>query len=122
MNPHSSSRPPRNWLLRRSSPDAHWIENSTSSATRSSELWGSGPSRRLKYRSKYVISGHHPRSWAIVGRDADHRQGPVLEEVGDRSHAVDAVRPVPLPDAVVQPEDRPRQQARIVLRYGALAH
>ena len=51
-------------------------------------------------------SGHHPRSLGTVGRDADHRQRPLLEEVGDRLQAMDAVRPVPLPDAVVEPEER----------------
>src|SRR5579859_3091280 len=61
MNARSSSRPPRIWALLRSGPADHWITNSTSSATSSSEEWGSGPSSAAKYRSKKLI-GASPRS------------------------------------------------------------
>src|SRR6185295_15510342 len=101
---------------------AHWIENSTSSATSSSELCGSDPSSRSKYRSKYVMSGHHPRSRDGFRCDADHRQSPAVEEVCNRSEPVDAVRPVPLPDAVVEPEERSAQQPRVAVGHRAGAH
>src|SRR5579872_1864088 len=55
MNERSSARPPRIWALLRSGPADHWITNSTSSATSSSEEWGSGPSRAAKYCSKKLI-------------------------------------------------------------------
>src|SRR5690349_23851602 len=110
MKPASSSRPPRNCVLRRSAAEAHWIENSTSSETRSSELCGSGPSRSSKYRSKYVTSGHHPRSYHAAAPGAHHRQGTTLEELAHGFQVVDAAGPVPLPDAVVEAEHRPGQQ------------
>ena len=44
----SSWRPPTNCRLARSLPSAHWIANSTSSATNSREECGSGPSRAAK--------------------------------------------------------------------------
>ena len=37
--------------------------------------------------------------------DADHGEDPLLEEVGDGLQCDGPVRPVPLPDAVVEPED-----------------
>src|SRR3954453_21138986 len=120
--PRSSSRPPRNCVLFRSMPEAHWIENATSSETRSSELCGSGPSRSSKYRSKYVTSRHHPRSDDSVGPGAHHRQGTTLEELGHRRELVDAIGPVPLPHAVAEAEHRPAQEPRVLLGQGARLH
>ena len=46
---------PADWRLRWSLAPAHWIENSTSSATSSKEENGSGPSSAGKYRSKKLM-------------------------------------------------------------------
>src|SRR5438445_12909831 len=56
MNARSSASPPTICRLLRSAPAAHWIANSTSSATSSSEEYGSRPSSAAKYRSKKLIS------------------------------------------------------------------
>src|SRR5689334_20012507 len=53
---------------------------------------------------------------------AEDRQLPADEEPADLAELQGAARPVPVPDAVVEAEHRPRQEARVVLGQEALLH
>ena len=55
-------------------------------------------------------------------RDAGDRQHASAEELGDGRQEQGLVRAVPVPDAVVQPEQGPRQHPGVALRDRALVH
>src|SRR3954465_12666962 len=95
MNARSSAMPPVNWRLRRSSPAAHWIENSSSSDTSASDEGGAGPPRRARgggasggpgrregRRSGRRTACRDPRAPRGGGGDAEQRERAVGEEVG----------------------------------------